>query len=49
MFWIDPKYRAVFHAASADEYDSLARLAPVDDYVEKQGRSTGRYRIAAGG
>ncbi len=49
MLWIDPNYRPIFRAASADDYGSLAQLAPMDDYVEKQGRSTGRYRIAADG
>jgi heptose I phosphotransferase len=47
MFWMDPEHHAIFTAAAADSYDSLARLRPADHYVEKQGRSTGRYVIQA--
>ena len=49
MFWIHPKYRTTLEAASADAYEALARLAPADHFVEKQGRSTGRYLVPAVG
>jgi len=45
MFWIDPRYREQLGAASANAYDALTALAPADHYVEKQGRSTGRYEL----
>ncbi len=49
MIWIHPKYRPSLGAASSDAYESLAGLAPTDHFVEKQGRSTGRYVVAATG
>ena len=39
---------ALLGAAALDRYDAAAALVPTDDYVEKQGRSTGRYRLAIG-
>jgi heptose I phosphotransferase len=49
MFWIHPEYRTTLKAAAADGYDALAALVPIDDFHEKQGRSTGRYRLSGGG
>ncbi len=49
MFWIHPKYRTNLRSASVDAYDAITRLEPADHYVEKQGRSTGRYEIVEGG
>ena len=48
MFWIAPEYRERLSAAAVASYDDAARLEPTDDYVEKQGRSTGRYRLDVG-
>ena len=49
MFWIHPDHRAIFATAAADSYDAIVRLRPADHYVEKQGRSTGRYVIGQPG
>jgi hypothetical protein len=49
MFWINPQYRPQLAQATVESYEDAANLRPSDDYVEKQGRSTGRYRIDVGG
>lgn len=49
MFWIAPEYRRSLAEAAVASYEDAARLQPTDDYVEKQGRSTGRYRLDVGG
>ena len=49
MFWINPEYRALLADATLESYEAAAELRPTDDYVEKQGRSTGRYRLKVGG
>jgi Lipopolysaccharide kinase (Kdo/WaaP) family len=49
MFWIHPAHRTTFATASVDSYDAMTRLRPADHFVEKQGRSTGRYVIDACG
>ncbi|MGC3967571.1 MAG: hypothetical protein QM775_09435 [Pirellulales bacterium] len=49
MFWINPQYRPQLAKATLESYEAAAALRPSDDYVEKQGRSTGRYRIDVGG
>jgi heptose I phosphotransferase len=49
MFWIHPRYRAQLEAASAGDYDAITSLEPADHYVEKQGRSTGRYELRPAG
>ena len=46
MFWIHPQYRAMLAAATADSYEAVLKLPARDHFVEKQGRSTGRYTIA---
>lgn len=46
MFWIAHKYRTILAAAAADSYDAVLKLRPQDHFVEKQGRSTGRYAIS---
>ena len=48
MFWINPEYRALLADATLESYEAAAELRPTDDYVEKQGRSTGRYRLKVG-
>ena len=48
MFWLNPDYRRLLGSASLDRYEAAAALVPTDDYVEKQGRSTGRYRLTIG-
>jgi heptose I phosphotransferase len=45
MFWIDPLHQRRIAMAGLDYYEAAADLHPTDDYVQKQGRSTGRYRI----
>jgi heptose I phosphotransferase len=49
MLWIHADHRATFAAAAAHTYDAIAALQPADHYVEKQGRSTGRYVIGQPG
>lgn len=49
MFWINPAYRSLLAASSLDSYGAVAAWSPTDDFVAKQGRSTGRYRIDADG
>lgn len=49
MFWINPQYRPQLARATVESYEAAAALHPSDDYVEKQGRSTGRYRLDVGG
>jgi len=49
MFWINPAYRPLLAASSLDSYDAIAAWNPTDDFIAKQGRSTGRYRIEVGG
>jgi hypothetical protein len=45
LLWINPRYQTALCAEGTDPYDSVARLRPADDLVEKQGRSTARYLI----
>jgi hypothetical protein len=45
MFAIHSAFRRRLEAANLAAYDAAARLEPTDDYVQKQGRSTGRYRL----
>src|SRR3972149_2712108 len=47
MFWVHSQYRAALEQASVHGYDAIAQLPPADHYVEKQGRSTGRYVVRA--
>lgn len=49
MFWINPAYHRFLAASSLDSYGAIAAWNPTDDYVEKQGRSTGRYRVEVAG
>lgn len=49
MFWINPAYRSLLTAASLDSYDAIAAWKPTDNFIAKQGRSTGRYRVDVGG
>jgi heptose I phosphotransferase len=49
MFWINPAYRPLLTASSLDSYEAIAAWNPTDDFIAKQGRSTGRYRIEVGG
>ncbi|MCE9603659.1 MAG: hypothetical protein K8U03_02015 [Planctomycetia bacterium] len=49
MFWINPGYRSFLAASSLDSYGAIAAWNPTDDYVQKQGRSTGRYRVEVDG
>lgn len=49
MFQTHPQYRDLLTAAGIASHAGAAALAPTDDYVEKQGRSTGRYRLEIGG
>ncbi|MBL9091729.1 MAG: hypothetical protein JNL96_10935 [Planctomycetaceae bacterium] len=48
MFWINPRYQTLLAKATLESYDDAAELKPTDDHVEKQGRSTARYRLVAG-
>jgi len=48
MFWINPEYRSLLAKATLESYQAAAELYPTDDYVEKQGRSTGRYLLEIG-
>src|SRR5687767_8066514 len=49
MFRVHPNYRDRLAAAGITSFDDAAALEPTDDYAAKQGRSTGRYRLDAGG
>src|SRR5262249_25150951 len=49
MFWINPAYQSLLAASALDSYAALAAWEPTDDFIAKQGRSTGRYRIDAAG
>ncbi|MBI3463358.1 MAG: hypothetical protein HY000_09905 [Planctomycetes bacterium] len=46
MFWIHPRYQDMLAAAATDSYEAVLKLPARDHFVEKQGRSTGRYTIA---
>jgi lipopolysaccharide kinase (Kdo/WaaP) family protein len=46
MLWTNPSVPLTLPVEAARAYDLLAGLKPLDHYVEKQGRSTGRYRLA---
>lgn len=43
-----PDYRPQLARAGVASFDEAAALRPTDDFVEKQGRSTGRYRLDVG-
>ena len=47
MFWTNPRVPLDLPSEPARAYDLLADLRPTDNYVEKQGRSTGRYHLAS--
>lgn len=49
MFTIDPDYRASLARAGVASFDEAAAMRPTDDFVQKQGRSTGRYVLDVGG
>lgn len=46
MLWIDPASGLNSNLAN---YQALARLDPLDRFVQKQGRSTGRYSVPTAG
>ncbi len=45
MLWIASHFRDAFGLPASDVYGALADLVPTDQFVEKQGRSTGRYLL----
>lgn len=47
MFWIHPTFQRTLQSAAAAGYDAVVQLRPRDHFVEKQGRSTGRYVLAS--
>jgi hypothetical protein len=49
MFRVHPQYRDRLASAGITSFDNAAALKPADNYVEKQGRSTGRYLLEVGG
>jgi heptose I phosphotransferase len=49
MFHVHPEYRDRLAAAGIASFADAAALKPADRYVEKQGRSTGRYRLSIAG
>jgi heptose I phosphotransferase len=49
MFRVHPHYRDRLTRAGITTFRDAAALSPTDDYAEKQGRSTGRYRLDVGG
>ena len=47
--WVHPDLAPGLPSESEAAYDRLARLQPADHFVEKQGRSTGRFQIEIAG
>ena len=47
--WIHRLLATALHAEPETAYDHLATLRPLDDFVEKQGRSTGRFQVFVAG
>ena len=46
--WVHPEIATALPSDADAAYDHLATLRPLDNFVEKQGRSTGRFQIAIG-
>ena len=49
MLWKNPRSSIELPAEAAAAYEAMVELAPLDHYVEKQGRSTGRYALRSSG
>lgn len=49
MFVVHPEFRERLKAIGLTSFADAAALAPTDDHVQKQGRSTGRYRLEIDG